>query len=143
MSDENKKTIRVVREDALSKRNLDLLDGLYTDDYVYHGPALLGELRGPTAFKEMAPAFVEPIADFRETVEAQISEGDMVVTRLNGSGRHTGELMGATPTGKAIQWTAIIISRFKDGKITEEWAEFDGLHFLQQLGLMPPLGSSD
>jgi hypothetical protein len=47
MSEENKNTIRFVREDALSKGRLDLLDGLYTDDYVYHGPAFMGDLRGP------------------------------------------------------------------------------------------------
>ena len=84
MSDQNKKTIRVVREEALSGRNLDLLDGLYTDNYVYHGPALLGDLRGPTVFKEMVKGFVEPIADFRETVEAQVAEGGRTEVR----GRH-------------------------------------------------------
>ena len=140
MSDANKKTIRTVREEALSGRNLDLLDGLYTEDYVYHGPALLGDLYGPTAFKEMVRGFVEPIADFRETVEAQIAEDETVVTRLNGSGRHTGELMGAAPTGDALKWTVIIMSRFENGKIAEEWAEFDGLSLLQQIGVVPPLG---
>ena len=140
MSDQNKQTIRVVREKALSGGKLDLLDGLYTENYVYHGPALLGDLRGPTAFKDMAKGFVDPIADFRETVQAQVADGEMVVTRLNGSGRHTGELMGAAPTGKEIKWTAIIMSRFEDGKIAEEWAEFDGLSFLQQIGVVPQLG---
>ena len=64
----------------------------------------------------------------------QIVEGDKVVTRLSGSGRHTGELMGAAPTGKTIKFTAVVISRFVDGKIAEEWVEFDALSFLQQLG---------
>ena len=88
----------------------------------------------------MVKGFVEPIADFRETVEAQVAEGEMVTTRLNGSGRHTGELMGAAPTGKEIKWTVIVISRFEDGKIAEEWAEFDALSLLQQIGVVPQLG---
>ena len=140
MSDENKATIRMVREEALSKRKLELLDGLYTDTYVYHGPAVLGELRGPTAFKQMIAGFLETLADFQETVEAQVAEGDTVVTRLSGSGRHTGELMGAAPTGKETKWTAVIISRFEDGKIAEEWVEADFLSFLQQIGVVPQLG---
>ncbi|MBI3696279.1 MAG: ester cyclase [Acidobacteria bacterium] len=139
MSETNKNTIRTVREEALSKRNLDLLDGLYADDYVYHGPPLLGELRGPTAFKELAKGFVEAVTDLREVVEDQLAEGNKVVTRLSGSGRHTGELMGAAPTGKDLKLTAIVISRFENGKIAEEWVEFDGLSFLQQLGLVPEL----
>ena len=51
MSETNKRTIRRVREEALS--NLDLLDGLYTDDYVYHGASFPGDMQGPTAVKEM------------------------------------------------------------------------------------------
>jgi predicted ester cyclase len=34
--------------------------------------------------------------------------------------------MGAAPTGKDLQWTAIVISRFEDGKIAEEWVESAG-----------------
>lgn len=41
--------------------------------------------------------------------------------------------MGAVPSGNEIRWTAIIMSRFVDGKIAEEWSEFDALSFSQQL----------
>jgi predicted ester cyclase len=137
MSEQNKKTIRKVREEAPA--NPSVLDGLYTDDYVYHGIPLLGDLKGPGAFKGLVSGFSGAIADFREEVMDQIAEGDKVVTRLSGSGRHTGEVMGAAPTGKVLKWRAVIISRFVGGKIAEEWAEFDGLSFLQQLGIVPQL----
>jgi len=132
MSEQNKKTIRIVREQA--PKNLEVLDGLYTDDYLYHGIPLLGDLRGPTAFRTMIAGFFAAISDFREEVLDQIAEGDKVVTRLSGSGRHTGPILGAAPTGGRVQWTAIIVSRFVDGKIAEEWVEFDALSLLQQLG---------
>ena len=135
MSDQNKRTIRIVREEAPT--NASLLDGLYTDDYVYHGIPLLGDLKGPDAFKAMFTGFVRSVSNFREEVVDQIAEGDKVVTRLSGSGRHTGELMGAAPTGKTIKFTAVVISRFVGGKIAEEWVEFDALSFLQQLGAVP------
>jgi predicted ester cyclase len=90
MSEANKRTIRFIREEAMRKRMLDKLDGLYTDDYVYHGIPMLGELRGPTAFKEMAKGFIDAVSEFQETVQDQIAEGDKVVTRLSGRGRHTG-----------------------------------------------------
>lgn len=137
MADQNKKTIRMLREQAPT--NPSVLDGLYTDDYVYHGIPLLGDLKGPAAFKAMFTGFTGAISDFREEVVDQIAEGDKVVTRLSGSGRHTSELMGAAPTGKTIKFTGVVISRFVDGKIAEEWAEFDALSFLQQLGLVPEL----
>jgi len=137
MSEQNKKTIRIVREEAPT--DLSVLDGLYTDDYVYHGIPLLGDLKGPDAFKVLFAGFVGAIADFREEVMDQIAEGDKVVTRVSGSGRHTGEVMGAVPTGKVLKWRAVIISRFAKGKITEEWVEFDALSFLQQLGVVAEL----
>ena len=37
MSEANKQTIRRIREEAAA--NPDLLDGLFTDDYVYHDPS--------------------------------------------------------------------------------------------------------
>ncbi len=137
MSEQNKKTIRIVRVEAPT--NPSVLDGLYTDDYVYHGIPLLGDLKGSDAFKALSAGFIRAISDFREEIVDQIAEGDKVVTRLCGSGRHTGEVMGAGPTGKELKWTAVIISRFVEGKIAEEWAEFDALSFLQQLGVVPEL----
>jgi predicted ester cyclase len=133
MSEANKRTIRIVREEAMRKGKLDKLSGLYTEDYLYHGIPMLGNLRGPTAFKNLIAGFIDAVSGFQETVEDQVAEGDKVVTRITGRGTHTGELMGVAPSGNELRWTAIIISRFGDGKIAEEWAEFDALSFSQQL----------
>jgi predicted ester cyclase len=133
VSEANKRTIRMVREEAMSTGRLDKLDGLYTDDYVYHGIPMLGDLRGPTAFKDLARGFIDALSGLQERVEDQVAEGDKVVTRISGRGQHTKELMGAAPSGNSLRWTAMIMSRFVDGKIAEEWAEFDALSFSQQL----------
>ena len=100
---------------------------------------MLGDLRGPNAFKELARGFIDAVSDFQETVEDQIAEGDQVVTRLSGRGRHTGPLLGAAPTRKELHWSAIGITRFSAGRIAEEWVAFDGLSLLQQLGVVPEI----
>jgi hypothetical protein len=110
MSEQNKAIIRRVREEVLSQGRLDLLDGLYADNYMYHGIPLFGEFRGPHAFKDMVVPFLGAVSEFRERVEDQIAEGDKVVTRVTGSGKHTGDLMGAAPTGRQLQWTRTVIS---------------------------------
>ncbi|HXD19678.1 MAG TPA: ester cyclase [Vicinamibacterales bacterium] len=133
MSETNKRTIRIVREEAMRKGKLDKLGGLYADDYIYHGIPMLGDMRGPTAFRNLVSGFIDAVSGFQETVEDQLAEGDKVVTRVSGRGKHTGELMGVAPSGNDLRWTAIIISRFVNGKIAEEWAEFDALSFSQQL----------
>ena len=63
MSEANKRTIRFVRKQAMRRGMLDKLDGLYTDDYVYHGIPMLGDLRGPTAFKELARGFIDAVSE--------------------------------------------------------------------------------
>ena len=62
-----------------------------------------------------------------------------MATRISGRGKHTGTLMGAAPTGKVLKWSAIGITRFVNGRIAEEWVEFDGLRLLQQLGVVPQM----
>ena len=137
MSEENKQTIRRLREEALD--NPDILDDLFTEDYVYHGPSVPGELRGGAALKEMQKVFLNGMPDARERVEDQIAEEDKVFTRFSGRGTLTGELMGIPASGKEITWTGMVLSRFRDGLIAEEWVEWDSLRFLQQLGAVPPL----
>jgi predicted ester cyclase len=134
MSEANKAVIRRVFEEGLT--HPDVLDGLYTEDYVNHSGQVFGTFRGPDAFKQMILGYAAVLSDMREDVEDQIAEGDKVVTRLLGSGKHTGELFGVAPTGKDLSWTATVISRFKDGKIAEEWVETDVAGLLVQLGLV-------
>jgi predicted ester cyclase len=50
-------------------------------------------------------------------------------------------LRGAKPTGNKISVSETTVVRVKDGKAVEGWANRDDLGFLQQIGLIPPLGS--
>jgi predicted ester cyclase len=73
----------------------------------------------------------------RITVEEQIAEGDTVATRWTGRGTHEGELMGIAPTGKETTVTGLTISRLRNGKVVEEWTNWDTLGMLVQLGAAP------
>ena len=47
------------------------------------------------------------------------------------AGMHEGELMGISPTGKAVKTDGMILSRFQGGKIVEEWEILDMLAMFQ------------
>jgi predicted ester cyclase len=49
--------------------------------------------------------------------------------------------MGIPPTGKRVTVSGIGIHRIVDGKIVEQWGIDDTLGLMQQLGLVPPLGT--
>jgi steroid delta-isomerase-like uncharacterized protein len=78
--------------------------------------------------------------DTSVTVEDQVAEGDRVVTRWTFRGTHTGTYMGVPPSGRQLTVSGVHIHRIVDGKIVEVWAYPDALGFLQQLGVIPPLG---
>ena len=88
---------------------------------------------------EMLNVFLTAMPNAREQVEDQVAEGDKVFTRFSGRGTQTGELMSIPASGKEITWTGMVVSRFSDGRIAEEWVEWNSLSFLQQLGAVPPL----
>jgi predicted ester cyclase len=78
--------------------------------------------------------------DLRVPIEELIAEGDRVVSRWTARGIHQGELMGNAPTGNQVSVTGIIVDRVSGDKIEEEWADYDTLHLVQQIGAVSQPG---
>ena len=142
MSEENKAILRRVTDEVFTRGNLDVVDELLAPDYVLHDPGVPGgELRGTESFKQQwVSMFRSAFPDLQLSVEDQVAEGDKVVTRYTGRGTHQGELMGIPPTNNEAVVSGIIISRVSDGRIEEEWNNFDALGMMQQLGVIPEPG---
>ena len=119
-SEANKAAVRDCFENA-SKGNFEALPAIVTEDYVVHPE----EVRGADGLAEMVKGYRSALAGLSVTVEHQFTEGDWVGTRCTIRGRHDGELMGVPPTGRAVEFTSLTISRCRDGKIAEEWELID------------------
>lgn len=65
---------------------------------------------------------------------SQVAEGDMVVTTVEVTLKHTGPFAGIVPTGKEVHSCQVFIHRLEDGKITDIWSYGDLLGVLRQLG---------
>jgi predicted ester cyclase len=117
--------------------DLDTAGEFYASDYVLHEPAS-GEVRGLEAARQFAATCREAFPDLHSAVEDQVARGDKVVSRFSGSDTHLGETEDFGPaTGNRIEITGITIDRFADGRIVEEWTNYDALGLLQQIGLIP------
>jgi steroid delta-isomerase-like uncharacterized protein len=139
-TEENKALARREIEEIFSANgNLDAADEIYAPNYISHQPAGEGDIRGVEAIKEFAAGIREAFPDTEATIEDQIAEGDKVVTRFTSRGTHQGETEDfGPPTGTRIEVTGITIEQFsEEGKIVEDWTNFDALGLLQQLGLVP------
>jgi steroid delta-isomerase-like uncharacterized protein len=131
----NKEIVRRVLEGVWDDPSV--VDELVASDYVGYDPALPEPIRGPQGSKDNFNQYREAFEGARITVKDQIAEGDAVATRWEGRGRHTGELMGIPPTGKDVVVSGLTLSRLKDGRIVEDWTNWDTLGMLQQLGAIP------
>ena len=92
---------------------------------------------GREGHKYQLALFRNAFPDLRVTIEDTFSEGDKVADRWTGRGTHQGELNGIAPTGKRVDCTGIVISRIEGGRIAEDWANFDDLGMMRQLGVIP------
>jgi steroid delta-isomerase-like uncharacterized protein len=121
--------------------NLGVIDELVASNYVGHDPAQ-PEMQGPEGIKEFVTSYLAGFPDGKITIDEQLAEGDLVASRWTGRGTHQGELMGIPPTGKQVTVSGITISRVKNGKVVEEWSNWDTLGMLQQLGVVPEMAGT-
>jgi len=138
----NKAIVRRIFEEVLNQRNLSLVDEFYATNYIYHNPAIPG-VTGPEGFKQFFSTIFAAFPDAHHTVEEIFAEGDKVVNRHTFRGTHKGEFMGIPPTGKQVMFTGIVINRFADGRIVEDWESTDVLGLMQQLGVIPSMMPKD
>jgi steroid delta-isomerase-like uncharacterized protein len=137
MSAENKTIARRALEEIWGGGSLDAVDELFADDYVVDTGGGMEPLRGPEGVKQFVGAFRGAFPDQSITIEQQIAEGDVVVTRWTAKGTHQGDLMGIPATGRETTTSGITIHRIRNGKIAEAETSWDQLGLLQQIGAVP------
>jgi hypothetical protein len=84
--------------------------------------------------------FRSAFPDFHDSIDIQVAEGELVVTRFTSMGTHRGTFMGVEPTNKELVWTGITIDRVSGGRIVESWANWDMMGLMQQLGAISSSG---
>jgi predicted ester cyclase len=108
------------------------------DSYDDHNPApFASKTPGMQGRKETYDIALGIFSDFKHVVEDQISEGDRVASRIVGTGRHVGPLLGIPASNNPVTMSGIAIHRVAGGKLVEHWGQVDALALLTQVGAMP------
>jgi predicted ester cyclase len=118
--EENKALIRKLFEELINKKNLAVMDKLMSSGYVAHpeGNAPPSDVKETQKF--LAEVF-RSFPDLRVTIEDMVAEGDRVVVRNTWRGTFRNAWNGIAPTAEEVEWTANIIWRLSNGKITDRW----------------------
>ena len=136
MSDANKAVVRRWLEEAMEKGNIDIVDELFAETYVFRMPGATAT--GPGEMRELATSYKTAFPDMRVTIDDQIAEGERVATRWTAQATHQGPLGDIAPTGNSVTMTGVLIIRFVGGKPVENWQNLDELGMLRQIGAVLP-----
>ncbi len=132
--EKNKAVARRVFDEIFNQGKFDVADEIYATNFVNHG---VHRDAGLKEDQDAARGWKLAFPDLKMTVLKEIAEGDLVTVLYGVTGTNTGEGNGLPATGKKIEGRGITIWRIVNGKITEEWSEFDQLRFMKELGLLP------
>ncbi len=54
-------------------------------------------------------------------MEILLQAGEVVAWQRTLTGKHIANMMGALPSGQILTWRDMVVSRFENGQIAEEW----------------------
>jgi predicted ester cyclase len=111
-------------EEVCSGRDLASVEDVYSERFVDHVNAL--EYRGTEGARRSVALYLKLFPDLSFQIEEQVTEHERVASRWTLRGTHR---------GRRVQLRGIVISRFKDGKIVEDWAASDTMELARQLGV--------
>ncbi len=121
--------------EAWSKGDTEAWKGFLTPNYAFYYPS--GNPK-PMSMEEligMINALRQSFHDVNFRMDDIFASGDKVIFRFIERGTHTDDFMGMPASGKTFESSGYLISRFVDGKVAEQWEEFDMLGMMQQLGM--------
>jgi steroid delta-isomerase-like uncharacterized protein len=134
--DRNKELVRRVNEEVWNKGNLEIIDELFSVDFVWHFLPNGSETKGLDKLRDRIRNHRKAFPDWTETIRQIVAEGDFVAIHFTSTGTNKGSFLGNPPSGKQIQINEMSIFRIVDGKIVEQWLIPDLLSLNQQLGLI-------
>lgn len=127
----DKALVRRYYEDVLTKRDPDLVDELFSPDYVYHyagtPPGLSSDREG---FKRFVTHFLSGYPHLQFTIEDQTLEDDRVITHVIAhSSQPVGPVMTMPADPQQVAASDTIkgssTDRIVNGKFVESWLQFD------------------
>ena len=120
----NADTARRALEVACAGKEPGAIDEIYAESFHDHVNSM--EYHGTDGARQSVALYLELFPDLEFIVDEQVNEGERVASRWTLRGTHR---------GRRVELWGIVISRFEDGKIVEDWAASDSLSLVRQLGV--------
>jgi len=130
---ENKAIAEKIIE-GLNQRDTSYIE-LYAPDCKYYFPSSNTKATSRTEDLQASKGNWRACPDIHWKIEEMIAEGDMVAARFTAIGTPKEVWFGVPPTDKKFESGGIFIVRIENGKVVEQWEDYDLLGTFMQLGM--------
>jgi len=115
------------------RQDFGLLETMGSPDYVYKVPG--NEDVSAAALPEYVAGLRAAFSVLSNTIEEQVAEENVVVSRGTTRAKNDGPFGDLPATGNSIELPWVIITRFEQGRISEDWEIYNEMTLLSQLGV--------
>lgn len=124
MVEKHKDIARLISQRVINEKDYSAIKEHLTANYIYHGlGGMIAET--PKGFMEAIKGFHSAIPDLQSEIIDIVGEGDRLVIRFNFTGTHNGEFLGFPASGSKLKFEGMIMRRFENEKVAEDWDYFD------------------
>ena len=130
----HEQVLRRFVDEVINRGDTSALADLVHDEYVYRSPG--EELRGPEGLALLFDGYRSAFPDLALEIDDLVVADDTTVMVFTLTGTHRGDLLGIPATGRRVRVEGMVRSRFRDGKIADEWEILDQYTLFEQLGVL-------
>jgi steroid delta-isomerase-like uncharacterized protein len=134
---DNAQIARGVFEEIFSQGKQELIEQYFERSYRGHD-TLIGEA-DRDRFRQSVQMYRAAFPDLNIKVDDLVAASEKVLVRWTARGTHRGQFLGKSPTNKKVEVDGISVLTFRNGKIVEDYTQWDVLSLLQELGITPQI----
>jgi steroid delta-isomerase-like uncharacterized protein len=133
--EDNKQIIRRFMDECWNKGNLNAISELVAANSRYHDPVFPSLTSGADNIRRHIENCRKGFPDLKLTSDDTIAERNEVVDHWTATGTHKGDFLGIPPTNKKATVSGTSIFRIEGSKIVEQWAHWNLMSMMEQLGI--------
>lgn len=137
---EREKLLAMAREsvDAWNRHDADGTVANAADDIVHHDAGVGMEIHGKAELRDLAQRYITAFPDLHVEITSTTCEGDRLVQEWIVTGTHDGELMGAAPTHRHVEFRGCAVAEVGEDGLEHRSAQYwEALPMMNQLGMSP------
>ncbi len=120
MDNNKEERIKFGNDELIGNGNLSVVDEIFANDYVVHAGDK--NYKGHEFIRRWARQLRSAIPDIQVVeVKYLILTDETIAWQRILKGTHKSAMLGIKPTEQKVEWSEMVVSRFDNGKIAEEW----------------------